>query len=105
MANQLKPHPEDPETRLVRIDDMLAKETLRLYRKTEFHSSIPLGYAYYGVTGNGRMLNNFRHEVRRAWRKWLDRHNRERKMTWEKFGRLEKRFPLPLPKIYHSGST
>jgi RNA-directed DNA polymerase len=62
-------------------------------------------YAYYGVTGNGRMLNNFCHEVRRAWRKWLDRRNRERKMTWEKFGRLEKRFPLPLPKIYHPGST
>jgi len=62
-------------------------------------------YAYYGVTGNGRMLNNFRHETRRAWRKWLNRRNRERKMTWEKFERLEKRYPLPLPKIYHSGST
>ncbi len=62
-------------------------------------------YAYYGVTGNGRMLNNFRHETRRAWRKWLNRRNRERKMTWEKFERLEKQYPLPLPKIYHSGST
>ena len=62
-------------------------------------------YAYYGVTGNGRMLRNFRHEARRAWRKWLSRRNRERKMTWEKFERLEKRYPLPLPKIYHQGST
>ncbi len=62
-------------------------------------------YAYYGVTGNGRMLNNFLHEVRRVWRKWLNRRNRERKMTWEKFGRLGKRYPLPLPKIYYSGST
>jgi len=64
-------------------------------------------YAYYGVTGNGRMLNNFRHESRRAWRKWLNRRNRERKMTWDKFSRLEKRYPLPLPKIkiYHSGNT
>ncbi len=62
-------------------------------------------YAYYGVTGNGRMLNNFRHETRRAWRKWLNRRNRERKMTWEKFARLEKHHPLPLPRIYHSGST
>jgi len=25
--------------------------------------------------------------------------------TWEKFERLEKRYPLPLPKIYHPGST
>ncbi|KKM91328.1 hypothetical protein LCGC14_1229690 [marine sediment metagenome] len=62
-------------------------------------------YAYYGVPGNGRMLRNFRHEARRAWRKWLSRRNRERKMTWEKFERLEKRYPLPLPKIYHRGST
>ena len=31
--------------------------------------------------------------------------SRERKMTWEKFERLEKRYPLPLPKIYHRGST
>lgn len=62
-------------------------------------------YAYYGVTGNGRMLRNFRHAVRRAWRKWLDRRNRERQMTWEKSARLEQRYPLPLPKIYHPGST
>jgi hypothetical protein len=60
-------------------------------------------YAYYGVTGNGRMLNCFRHEVRRAWRIWLNRRNRERKMTWKKFGWLEGRYPLPLPKIYHTG--
>jgi group II intron reverse transcriptase/maturase len=62
-------------------------------------------YAYYGVTGNGRMLKNFRHEARRVWRKWLNRRNRERKMTWAKFERLEKQYPLPLPKIYHSGRT
>jgi len=62
-------------------------------------------YAYYGATGNGRMLNNFRHEARRVWRKWLNRRNRERKMTWAKFERFEKRYPLPLPKIYHSGGT
>ncbi|RMH34281.1 MAG: group II intron reverse transcriptase/maturase [Nitrospirae bacterium] len=62
-------------------------------------------YAYCGVTGNGRMLHNFRHEVRRAWRKWLNRRNRKRQMTWAKFERLETRYPLPLPKIYHTGHT
>lgn len=59
-------------------------------------------YAYYGVTGNSRMLNNFRHEARRVWRKWLDRRNRKRQMTWERFERLEEHYPLPSPKIYHS---
>ncbi len=46
MANQFNRQPEDPETRLVRIGEMLAKETLRLYRKAEFHSHIPLGHTY-----------------------------------------------------------
>jgi len=36
---------------------------------------------------------------------WLDRRNRERKLTWAKFARLKKRCPLPLPKIYDPGST
>lgn len=62
-------------------------------------------YAYYGVVGNGRMLRNFRHEVRRAWRKWLDRRNRERRMTWVRFEKLERQYPLPFPKIYRPGYT
>jgi len=62
-------------------------------------------YAYYGVTGNGRMLDRFLCVVERAWRKWLDRRNRERRLTWDQFNRLKKRYPLPLPKIYHPGST
>ena len=85
-----------------------------IYRKTffvcVFGNFIKLcqktrGHYAYGVTGNGRMLRNFRHEVRRAWRKWLNRRNRKRNMTWEKFERLEKRYSLPLPKIYNQGST
>jgi RNA-directed DNA polymerase len=60
-------------------------------------------YAYYGVTGNGRMLSNFREAVARAWRKWLKRRNRKRDMTWERFAWLTKRYPLPSPKIHHQG--
>jgi RNA-directed DNA polymerase len=62
-------------------------------------------YAYYGVIGNNRMLNNFCHEVRRAWRKWLGRRNRKRRMTWEEFGRMEERYAIPPPRIYHQGSA
>jgi hypothetical protein len=46
MANQLDPQREDPEARLERIGKMLATETLRLYRKAEFHSHIPLRHTY-----------------------------------------------------------
>ena len=32
--------------------------------------------AYYGVTGNGRMLSKLRWQVAKLWRKWLGRRNR-----------------------------
>jgi len=58
-------------------------------------------YAYYGVVGNRQMLSKFRFLVDRAWHKWLNRRNRERPLTWDKFYRLLKRYSLPVPKIYH----
>ncbi len=51
-------------------------------------------YAYYGVTGNSEALSRFRWEVDRRWRKWLDRRNRERSMTWNVFRQLLQRYPL-----------
>jgi group II intron reverse transcriptase/maturase len=51
-------------------------------------------YAYYGVTGNSGALSRFRWEVDRCWRRWLDRRNRERSMTWDVFRRLLQRYPL-----------
>jgi group II intron reverse transcriptase/maturase len=59
-------------------------------------------YAYYGITGNMRMLQRFLNAVQRAWRKWLDRRNRQRDMTWDRFKRLLERHRLPLPRIVHS---
>ncbi len=51
-------------------------------------------YAYYGVTGNSEALSRFRWEVDRRWRRWLDRRNRQRSMTWQIFRRLLQRYPL-----------
>jgi RNA-directed DNA polymerase len=51
-------------------------------------------YAYYGVTGNSAALSRFRWEVDRRWRRWLDRRNRNRSLTWRLFQRLLQRFPL-----------
>lgn len=59
-------------------------------------------YAYYGVTGNYRALNNFHLEVTREWRKWLNRRSQRAKMTWERFTRLLVRYPLPRPRIMHA---
>lgn len=57
---------------------------------------------YYGVTGNIRSLKIFTQEVRRVWRKWLDRRNRENPMPWKRFIRLLSRYPLPKARIPHS---
>ena len=59
-------------------------------------------YAYYGITGNMRMLSEFLAAVRRAWRKWLARRNRQRDMNWDRFPRLLTRYRLPPPRIVHS---
>jgi group II intron reverse transcriptase/maturase len=54
-------------------------------------------YNYYGVKGNAKALGRFYYAVRCQWRYWLSRRTQRAvaKLTWEKFDRLEKRYPLP----------
>ena len=59
-------------------------------------------YAYYGITGNIWSLGMFLSEVKKEWRYWLNRRNRERGMTWKNFFLLLTNYPLPSPKIVHS---
>lgn len=59
-------------------------------------------YAYYGITGNNRMLGRFYHKVRRIWRKWLMRRSRGDSIPWDKFILLERRYPLTTARIVHS---
>jgi hypothetical protein len=58
--------------------------------------------AYYGITGNARTLALLRHEVRRIWRKWLDRRSWKTGMTWSRMERLLEAFPLPPGRVVHS---
>jgi hypothetical protein len=66
----------------------LSEQQQKLNEKVRGH------YAYYGVTGNSAALSRFRWEVERRWRKWLNRRNRERSLTWKVFVRLLQRYPL-----------
>ena len=59
-------------------------------------------YAYYGVTGNGPALRRFRTEVGRRWCKWLGRRSWSGRMTWDRFTRLLKTYPLPPARVVHS---
>jgi group II intron reverse transcriptase/maturase len=56
-------------------------------------------YAYYGVTGNSRSINNFFYEVKRILFKWMGRRGKRGSMTYAKFLLLLRRFPLPSPRI------
>jgi RNA-directed DNA polymerase len=76
--------------------DPVCEQHAKLSQKVRGH------YAYYGITGNARALQWFLCAVHRAWRKWLDRRNRNREMTWDRFNRLLERYRLPPPKIVHS---
>jgi RNA-directed DNA polymerase len=58
-------------------------------------------YAYYGITGNMRQLQRYITQVTRVWRKWLERRTRSKRLTWDRFGALLVRHPLPRPWIVH----
>jgi group II intron reverse transcriptase/maturase len=74
----------------------IADQHAALVKKVRGH------YAYFGITGNRRSLSNFVRHVERRWRYWLARRGGRRKMTWERFSLLIKRFALPTPRIVHS---
>ena len=59
-------------------------------------------FSYYGITGNSQALACFHQQVRRLWRKWLDRRSQYPSMPWERFARLLERYPLPPPRPVHS---
>ena len=74
----------------------IRKQWRKLCEKVRGH------YGYYGITGNDRSLERFLTQVHRCWRRWLNRRNSRRDITWEKFNLLRTRYPLPTPKTVHS---
>jgi len=56
-------------------------------------------YGYFGITGNFRALDNLRHWVIAAWRKWLSRRSQRAWISWDVMMRLLARYPLPEPHI------
>jgi RNA-directed DNA polymerase len=76
--------------------ESIGYQHLKLSQKVRGH------YAYYGITGNAEALSNFLMAVRRCWRKWLNRRNRERSLTYVHFNRLLERYSLPRPRVVRS---
>ena len=61
-------------------------------------------YAFFGITGNYRALNQVYQQTRRLWCKWLRRRTRGHDgMTWDRFRVLTSTcFRLARPRIVHS---
>jgi RNA-directed DNA polymerase len=58
-------------------------------------------FAYFGITGNIRRIQEYRHQVVRTWHKWLERRTRGRKFLWDKFRAFLARHTLPAARIIH----
>jgi RNA-directed DNA polymerase len=57
--------------------------------------------AYFAIRGNSHCIQQFREEVVKIWRKWLNRRSRGNVMPWERFRTIKKLFPLPPARIMH----
>jgi group II intron reverse transcriptase/maturase len=56
-------------------------------------------YQYYGRATNFRRLWEFYREVRKTWRKWLNRRTRGRSLPWRAYEHLLAAYPLQRPYI------
>ena len=66
-------------------------------------SSVIRGHCqYYGLTGNGRRLAQFRHQMIRIWRKWLSRRSRKSHINWKRMQEVLRSHPLPTARVVHS---
>ena len=60
-------------------------------------------FGYYGITGNLPRLQEFRWQLIRQWRYWLNRRDREHgSMSWERMHRLLEFWYLPAARVVHS---
>lgn len=73
----------------------VAEQHVKLSQKLRGHD------AYYGITGNSRMLQQLRLVVKRVWRKWLARR-RAGPCSWASLNWVWQRYPLPPARVVHS---
>ncbi len=59
-------------------------------------------YAYYGISGNSRMLGRFWHEAKQLWHYWLKRRSRAASEGERLWRLLEERFRLPPARLVHT---
>jgi RNA-directed DNA polymerase len=76
--------------------DPVAKQSEVLNSKLRGH------YGYYGRPTNHRCLWQYYRQVRRIWKKWLNRRTRGSTLDWDTYAKLLSRYPLLQPSITRS---
>jgi RNA-directed DNA polymerase len=74
----------------------VAEQHRTLCRKLQGH------FAYYGITGNGPWLEEYKEGVKKLWYKWLNRRSNKASMPWGRFNCLLKQYRLPPARVVHS---
>lgn len=57
---------------------------------------------YYGVSHNGKALNEFVYQATRIMFRHFNRRSQRKSFTWEQFNRFRAAYPLPPVKIHHA---
>jgi RNA-directed DNA polymerase len=58
-------------------------------------------YAYYGISGNSRRLQQYARQLVRIWKKWLSRRDSKGTFRWSQMIVLLRRHPLPAARVVH----
>ncbi len=56
-------------------------------------------YGYYGVSDNSVGIGRFAYAAGRLLYKWLNRRGGKRRLSWDQFNRMARRYPLPKPRV------
>lgn len=86
-------------TKLKGLMRKLRHETLE-HQCEQINQMLVGHYRYYGIAHNDRALQSVRHQAIRYWRKCLSSRSQRGKVSWEKFVKILKAYPLQVPKIH-----
>ena len=56
-------------------------------------------FNYFGVSGNSHALSVVLRAAQDSWLKWLSRRSQRAHITWERFARVLRAYPLPAPTV------
>jgi len=102
---KLKTRGKTMRTKLKRVNEWAQKirNRTRLIEIWKTFQQKVRGHAhYYGVSHNTKYVEIFIRKATGIIFKWLNRRSQKRSLTWEQFGRFQKRYPIPEARVYYA---